>query len=152
MSKSSKKSARAQKSVEAQVETATQEETGEAILTVIASGSDAAPEIVAALVGAGLEIAPEAPKPTTLPVLAPILKGKAAPHMQEVRRLLTGEGGTVAQLCQALGLGDKDARQVIDAIRQKEGKGSVINVYSEKAGRKVFVYRGADGKGLPQAS
>ena len=88
------------------------------------------------------------PAPATLPVLAPVQTGKAAPFMQRVRELLTGEGHPVSTLCEKLGLSDKDARGVIDAIRAKEGKGTVLNVYSEKAGRKVFRYVGLDGKGI----
>ena len=86
--------------------------------------------------------------PATLPVLAPVQKGKAAPFMQQVRELLSGDGHPVAFLCEKLGLSDKDARGVIDAIRAKEGKGTVLNVYSAKAGRKVFRYVGLDGKGI----
>lgn len=88
------------------------------------------------------------PAPATLPVLAPVQKGKAAPFMQQVRELLSGDGHTVAFLCEKLGLSDKDARGVIDALRAKEGKGTVLNVYSAKAGRKVFRYVGLDGKGI----
>ena len=88
------------------------------------------------------------PAPATLPVLAPVQKGKAAPFMQQVRELLSGDGHPVAFLCEKLGLSDKDARGVIDAIRAKEGKGTVLNVYSAKAGRKVFRYVGLDGKGI----
>ena len=88
------------------------------------------------------------PAPATLPVLAPVQKGKAAPFMQQVRELLSGDGHPVAFLCEKLGLSDKDARGVIDALRAKEGKGTVLNVYSAKAGRKVFRYVGLDGKGI----
>ena len=80
--------------------------------------------------------------PATLPVIAPVMKGKAAPHMDEVRRLLSGEGGTIAQVCVALGLSDKDARGVVDAIRRKEGYASLPLV------ARKFVYKGADGKGF----
>jgi hypothetical protein len=79
--------------------------------------------------------------PATLPVVAPVSRSKALPFMDEVRRLLTGEGGTVAQLCAALKLSDKDARGVIDAIRRKEGYNALPLV------AKRFVYKGADGKG-----
>lgn len=90
-----------------------------------------------------------APTPVAVvPVVAPIQKGKAAPFMQQVRELLSGEGHPVSYLCEKLGLSDKDARGVIDALRAKEGKGTVLNVYSEKAGRKVFRYVGLDGKGI----
>lgn len=85
----------------------------------------------------------------TAPVIAPVQKGKAAPFMQQVRELLSGEGHPVSYLCEKLGLSDKDARGVIDAIRAKEAKHAVLNVYSEKAGRKVFRYVGLDGKGVP---
>ena len=88
-------------------------------------------------------------KRPVLPVLAPVMKGKAAPHMDAIRELCTGDGGSVPQLCAALSLSDRDARNVIDAIRRKEGKGAIVNVYSEKQGHKVFRYLGADGKGFP---
>lgn len=83
--------------------------------------------------------------PATLPVIAPVTRGKAAPHMDEVRRLLTGAGGTVAQLCAALGLSDRDARNVIDRIRAKEGYDAL------PLENRRFVYKGADGKGFTPA-
>ena len=99
-------------------------------------------------VAAPVETVPVVAPVQTLPVLAPVQKGKAAPFMQQVRELLSGDGHPVAFLCEKLGLSDKDARGVIDAIRAKEGKGTVLNVYSAKAGRKVFRYVGLDGKGI----
>ena len=112
--------------------------------------SAAAAPVETVPVAAPVETVPVAatPAPATLPVLAPVQKGKAAPFMQRVRELLTGEGHPVSTLCEKLGLSDKDARGVIDALRAKEGKGTVLNVYSAKAGRKVFRYVGLDGKGI----
>lgn len=78
--------------------------------------------------------------PATAPVVAPVTRGKAAPHFAKFREILKGEGLTVAQICEQLGLSDKDARGVIDAMRAKEGKGAILNVFSEKAGKKVFRY------------
>lgn len=98
---------------------------------------------------ARVDAAQAAEFPAAAPVIAPIQKGKAAPFMQQVRELLSGEGHPVSYICEKLGLSDKDARGVIDAIRAKEAKGAVLNVYSEKAGRKVFRYVGLDGKGVP---
>ncbi len=86
--------------------------------------------------------APKAAAPATLAVVAPVSRSKALPFMDEVRRLLTGEGGTVAQLMETLKLSDKDARGVIDAIRRKEGYDSLPLV------AKRFVYKGKDGKGF----
>lgn len=79
--------------------------------------------------------------PATLPVVAPVSRSKALPFMDEVRRLLTGEGGTVPQLCAALKLSDKDARGVIDTIRRREGYDALPLI------AKRFVYKGKDGKG-----
>lgn len=88
--------------------------------------------------------------PETLPIVTPTTRGACAPFMDPVRRLLTGEGGTIAQLMEALKLSDKGARNVIDAIRKKElNPGVILNIYSQKAGRKVFRYVGLDGKGMP---
>lgn len=136
-----KKSARAQeiqKAAEAEHQARTAPE----------AAPEAAPEVLAQEAAPAPEAAPETPAPATLPVLAPVQKGKAAPYMQQVRELLTGEGHPVATLCEKLGLSDKDARGVIDAIRAKEGKQTVLNIFSEKAGRKVFRYVGLDGKGV----
>ena len=78
------------------------------------------------------------------PVIAPVKsRSQHAGYLGEVRKLLTGEGLSVAALCEKLKLRDRAARGAIDTIRAKEGYDALPR------DGKVFKYKGLDGKGMP---
>lgn len=86
---------------------------------------------------------PAAKTAAAVPALKPVKsRSRHASYVDEVRKLLSGNGLSIADLCAKLKLEDRAARGAIDAIRAKEGYEALPRV------SKVFKYIGIDGKGM----